>query len=219
MACDLPPTVVDGNVERGMARLHNDHTPLPAAKAPLTAYADALTPQKRPGDYAQAVMDLGATICTPKNPACGICPWRDPCKARAQRTAPVLPKQTPKKPKPVRHGIAYVARTPEGAWLLETRPDKGLLGGMKGWPGSDWVDSALPLPGATPPVEANWQNVGEVRHTFTHFHLILHVQTATTNAPPNRGASLDNTAFRPRDLPTLIRNAFDLPHPSHSLAQ
>ncbi|MEM8579554.1 MAG: NUDIX domain-containing protein, partial [Pseudomonadota bacterium] len=219
IAFDLPLTVVDGNVERVMARLHDEHTPLPAAKAPLTAYAEALTPDSRPGDYAQAVMDLGATICTPKSPACGICPWQRPCRARAVGTAPDLPKKTPKKPKPVRHGIAYVARRPDGAWLLETRPDKGLLGGMLGWPGSEWVDSALPLPAATPPVEADWTEVGEVRHTFTHFHLVLHVRTAITEAEPKTGAFLGPAAFRPTDLPTLMRKAFDLARPFPSLGK
>ncbi|MEO0939404.1 MAG: A/G-specific adenine glycosylase [Pseudomonadota bacterium] len=209
IAFDLPLTVLDGNVERVMARLHDDHTPLPGAKKPFHAYAEALTPNARPGDYAQAVMDLGATICTPRSPACGICPWRDPCKARVAGTAPELPKKTPKKPKPVRHGIAYLARRPDGAWLLERRPDKGLLGGTLGWPGSDWVDVNLPLPETKPPVEANWQDLeGEVRHTFTHFHLILRLKTATTDAEPTSGTFTKD--FRPTDLPSLMRKAFDL---------
>ena len=96
IAFDLPFTVLDGNVERVMARLYDIHTPLPAAKPDLMARAQALTPTTRPGDYAQAVMDLGATICTPKSPACGICPWRDPCLARRNGTAAELPKKTPK---------------------------------------------------------------------------------------------------------------------------
>ena len=137
IAFDLPFTVLDGNVERVMARLYDIHTPLPAAKPDLMARAQALTPTTRPGDYAQAVMDLGATICTPKSPACGICPWRDPCLARRNGTAAELPKKTPKKPKPIRHGTVYLGQRADGAWLLETRPDKGLLGGMLGWPGTD----------------------------------------------------------------------------------
>ncbi|MEL7099277.1 MAG: A/G-specific adenine glycosylase [Pseudomonadota bacterium] len=209
IAFDLPLTVLDGNVERVMARLHDDHTPLPEAKKPFHAYAEALTPDKRPGDYAQAVMDLGATICTPRSPACGICPWRAPCKARIAGTAPELPKKTPKKPKPTRHGIAYLARRRDGAWLLERRPEKGLLGGTLGWPGSHWVDAAAPLPESTPPVQADWQDVdGEVRHTFTHFHLILRLKTATTDAEPTRGTFTKD--FRPTDLPSLMRKAFDM---------
>ncbi|KIN75304.1 A/G-specific adenine glycosylase [Sulfitobacter noctilucae] len=213
IAFDLPYTVLDGNVERVMARLYDIHTPLPAAKPALMEKAEALTPTKRPGDYAQAVMDLGATICSPKSPACGICPWRDPCAARRAGTQAELPKKTPKKAKPVRHGTVYLAQREDGAWLLETRPDKGLLGGMLGWPGSEWVDAAEPRPIGTPPLVADWQELpGDVRHTFTHFHLILTVKRADVGAaafadhaefyPPER--------FRPSDLPTVMRKAFDL---------
>lgn len=197
-------TVVDGNVERVMARVFAVETPLPAAKPELTDLAARLTPTHRPGDYAQAVMDLGATICTPKSPACGICPWRDPCAARADGIAADLPKKTPKKPKPTRHGIAYIARDASGRWLLERRPNKGLLGGMLGWPTTDWSDA--PEPAA--PVAADWHVVGEVRHTFTHFHLILDVAVARTDAQPNRGTFRED--FRPSDLPTVMAKAFNL---------
>ncbi|WP_120503083.1 A/G-specific adenine glycosylase [Sulfitobacter mediterraneus] len=213
IAFDAPRTVLDGNVERVMARLYDIHTPLPAAKPELMALAETLTPQDRPGDYAQAVMDLGATICSPKSPACGICPWRDPCLARTRGTAAVLPKKTPKKPKPVRHGTVYLAQRVDGAWLLETRPDKGLLGGMLGWPGSEWLDAQEERPLGDPPVQANWQPLdGEVRHTFTHFHLMLSVQTATIAADtaPTKGAFVPPDRFRPSDLPTVMRKAFDL---------
>ncbi|MWD29837.1 A/G-specific adenine glycosylase [Aquicoccus sp. SCR17] len=210
IAFDRPEVVVDGNVERVMARLHDIHTPLPAAKPELTARAAALTPEARPGDYAQAVMDLGATICTPRSPACGICPWREPCVARAAGTAAELPKKAPKKPKPVRLGIAYLARREDGAWLLERRPDRGLLGGMLGWPGSDWAETA---PAEAPPLEADWQDIpSEARHTFTHFHLRLALRYAEVplDAAPARGAFLAPAEFRPSDLPTLMRKAFDL---------
>lgn len=213
IAFDLPFVVLDGNVERVMARLYDEHTPLPAAKPRLTELAAALTPDSRPGDYAQAVMDLGATICTPKSPACGICPWRTPCQARRAGTAPDLPRKTPKKPKPVRHGAVYLARRSDGAWLLETRPEKGLLGGMLGWPGSEWVDISEALPDTPPPLDADWRPVaGDVRHTFTHFHLVLRVLRADVDdaATPSRGQFLAPRAFRPSDLPTLMRKAFDL---------
>ncbi|UOA28723.1 A/G-specific adenine glycosylase [Pseudosulfitobacter sp. DSM 107133] len=211
IAFDLPHAVLDGNVERVMARIYDEHTPLPAAKPILMDHAAALTPDARPGDYAQAVMDLGATICTPRSPACGICPWRDPCLARQRGTAPDLPKKTPKKAKPVRHGTVYVARRPDGAYLLERRPDRGLLGGMLGWPGSDWVDVSLERPTGTPPVDAAWSELrGEVRHTFTHFHLILTVMLAETDADPDRGRFLTRAEFGPSDLPTVMRKAFDL---------
>lgn len=212
IAFDLRHTVVDGNVERVMARMHDEHTPLPAAKPVLTAFAEALTPDARPGDYAQAVMDLGATICTPKSPACGICPWRDPCTARAQGTATELPKKTPKPAKPVRHGTVYVVRREDGAMLLETRSEKGLLGGMLGWPGSEWVNVMDQRP-QKPPLAADWQKIpGEVRHTFTHFHLMLDVMVAdvSTETKTDVGVFLSCADFRPSDLPTVMRKAFDL---------
>ncbi len=213
IAYDLRHVVVDGNVERVMARLYDIHSPLPASKPELTAKAEALTPNTRTGDYAQAVMDLGATICTPKSPACGICPWRAPCAARKAGTALELPKKTPKKPKPTRHGTVYLAQRVDGAWLLERRPDKGLLGGMLGWPGSDWVDTSEPRPVGMPPVTGEWQVVGtEVRHTFTHFHLILTVMTAEAKADTN-GYFLGPEDFRSSDLPTVMRKAFDLVQP------
>lgn len=207
IAFDRPETVVDGNVERVMARLHDIHTPLPAAKRELTAKAAALTPRVRPGDYAQAVMDLGATICTPRNPACGLCPWRDPCAARAAGTAPDLPRKTRKKPKPVREGTAWIARRADGAWLLETRPASGLLGGLLAWPSAGWDGTE-----AAAPVAAEWRHVGEARHTFTHFHLRLHVFAADLpqEATPDRGRFVPPGAFRPSDLPTLMRKAYDL---------
>lgn len=210
IAFDRPETVVDGNVERVMARLHDIRTPLPAAKPELTEAAARLTPDARPGCYAQAVMDLGATICTPRNPACGICPWRAPCAARAAGTAAELPLKTPKKPKPVRHGIAYLARRVDGAWLLERRPDSGLLGGMLGWPGSEWVEGA---PAPAPPIRAEWHDAGaEARHTFTHFHLRLALRTALVpmDREPRRGRFVEPGAFHPAELPTVMRKAFDI---------
>ena len=218
IAFDRPETVVDGNVERVMARLFDIHTPLPAAKPELTEKAARMTPTTRPGDYAQAVMDLGATICTPRSPACGICPWVDPCVARAAGTAAELPKKAPKKPKPTRTGIAYVARRADGAFLLETRPDRGLLGGMLGWPGTEWTADGTPdgteaTPPHEPPLDADWQDLPDpALHTFTHFHLRLHVRIARVpqGANPRRGSFVPAAAFRPSDLPTVMRKAFDL---------
>nr|WP_286193690.1 A/G-specific adenine glycosylase [Tropicibacter sp. R16_0] len=209
IAFDRPETVLDGNVERVMARFHDIHDPLPGSKSRLRDLAEGHTPLTRPGDHAQAVMDLGATVCTPKSPACGICPLMPDCQGRLAGTAAELPKKTPKKPKPTRYGYAYVARDASGGWLMERRPDKGLLGGMLGWPGSDWSENPSP----NPPFEADWHDIGaEVRHTFTHFHLHLRVLTAPmpyTAAP----AGLHIVAkhdFRPSDLPTVMRKAYDL---------
>ncbi|WP_282078144.1 A/G-specific adenine glycosylase [Epibacterium ulvae] len=210
IAFDLPETVLDGNVERVMARLFDHHAPLPAAKSALKDYAASLTPQERPGDYAQAVMDLGATICTPKSPACVLCPWRDPCQARRNGTAAELPKKTPKTPKPTRHGIAYLARSAAGEWLLERRPEKGLLGGMLGWPGSDWSDTPTPAP----PFHAQWRDLGaEVRHTFTHFHLYLRVEVADLPQGYNPQIGqliIGKNDFKSNNLPTVMRKAYEL---------
>ncbi|MBO9413120.1 MULTISPECIES: A/G-specific adenine glycosylase [unclassified Ruegeria] len=209
IAFDRPETVLDGNVERVMARLHDIHDPLPGSKPQLKDKAAAHTPQARPGDYAQAVMDLGATICTPKSPACGICPLREPCRSRKAGTQADLPRKTPKKPKPTRYGHVYIAQGSDGALLLERRPDKGLLGGMLGWPGSEWSEA----PTETPPFAADWRLLsGEVHHTFTHFHLILRIWTA--NLPADQSYSglviIEKHAFRPSDLPTVMRKAYDL---------
>ncbi|MEM6478799.1 MAG: A/G-specific adenine glycosylase [Pseudomonadota bacterium] len=211
IAYDEPATVVDGNVERVMARLHDIHTPLPGAKKELTARAEALTPLARAGDYAQAVMDLGATICTPRNPACGICPLRAPCLARQRGSAPDLPRKEPKKPKPTRRGLAYVALRDDGAILLETRPETGLLGGMLGFPCTEWRVEADAPP--APPLHADWHRIaGQARHTFTHFHLILDIDVAQVplEAAPRRGQFRARAAFRPSDLPTLMRKVYDL---------
>jgi A/G-specific adenine glycosylase len=208
IAFGRPECVMDGNVERVMARLHNIHTPLPAAKPELFSKATALTPDLRAGDYAQAVMDLGATICTPKSPTCGICPWSCACVALISGTAAELPKKTPKPVKPIRYGIAYIARRTDGAWLLERRPDKGLLGGMLGWPGAEWGAKAV----ENPPVSADWQVLNaEVRHTFTHFHLRLSLRVATIgNKPPATGDFISKNAFDPETLPTVMRKAYRL---------
>ena len=208
IAFDEPAVVVDGNVERVMARLYRVETPLPAAKPELVRLAEGLTPALRAGDYAQAVMDLGATICSPRNPACGICPWNRACAARAAGVQADLPRKTAKPAKPVREGLLWIARRSDGAMLLETRPERGLLGGMLGWPGSDWDGGGGPAP-----LDADWRDAtGGVRHTFTHFHLRLEVAVAEVgaNAAPLRGVFLPRDAFRPSDLPTVMRKAWDV---------
>jgi A/G-specific adenine glycosylase len=208
IAYDHPETVVDGNVERVISRLFAVKSPLPEAKAELTVLAASLTPATRPGDYAQAVMDLGATICTPRNPACGLCPVNHQCKARNLGIQADLPRKTAKAAKPTRQGTVWIVQRQDGAWLLETRPDRGLLGGMAGWPGNDW-DGA----GGAVPIEADWKDAGEVRHTFTHFHLILQVLVARpADQPALRGTFVAGVDFRPAALPTLMRKAFDLAH-------
>ena len=204
IAYDEPATVVDGNVERVMSRMFLVQTPLPAAKPELVALAERLTPTDRPGDYAQAVMDLGATICTPRSPACGVCPWVTSCMARQAGIHGELPRKSPKPEKPVRRGTLWIGHR-DGALLVERRPDRGLLGGMLGFPGDGWDGAGGPAP-----APADWQPVGEVRHTFTHFQLILQVLTARVDGPADRGDWLSRSAFRPADLPTVMRKAWDL---------
>jgi A/G-specific adenine glycosylase len=210
IAFDRPAVVMDGNVERVMARLFAVTEPLPGSKPRLKALAARVTPDDRPGCHAQAVMDLGATICTPRSPACGICPVMSACAGRREGIAADLPAKAPKRAKPVRHGVAYLVRREDGAMLLETRPPNGLLGGMLGWPGSDWVEGT---PEPDPPIAADWQDPGlEVRHTFTHFHLKLALRLATVplGTAPDRGTFVARQEFRPSALPTVMRKAFDL---------
>ncbi len=209
IAYDHPETVVDGNVERVMARFFAVTDTLDVAKPTLWEHAGSLTPKQRAGDYAQAVMDLGATVCTPKSPSCNACPWQENCRGHARGIAPDLPRRKPKQPKPTRFGIVYVVRRDDGAWLLERRPDRGLLGGMLGWPGSDWGDNPTPAP----PVSANWQDPEKiVKHTFTHFHLELSVRVAsvTRTARTDVGKFINNNMFHQNDLPTVMAKAFDI---------
>ncbi|MFV0411587.1 MAG: A/G-specific adenine glycosylase [Paracoccus sp. (in: a-proteobacteria)] len=204
IAYQQPETVVDGNVERVVARLYAVNTPLPAAKPKLTALAERLTPTARPGDFAQAMMDLGATICTPRSPSCTLCPLSDFCAAHAAGIAADLPRKNPKPAKPTRQGVAWVALG-EDAILLEQRPPRGLLGGVLAFPSSGWDGSDLP-----PPLEADWQSLGIVTHIFTHFALELEVMLAR---PPAETAPLCGNwhprgAFSPRDLPGLMRKVW-----------
>lgn len=202
IAFDEPAAVVDGNVERVMARMFQVENPLPAAKPQLVALAESLTPTQRPGDYAQAVMDLGATVCSPRNPACGICPWVSRCKARTAGIAATLPRKSPKPDKPIRHGQVWIGHR-DTALLLERRPDKGLLGGMLGFPGDGWDGTT-----GEAPAQAPWRDIGEIRHTFTHFHLTLRVHVARIDTNPQRGEWV--SLPRPSDLPTVMRKAWDL---------
>jgi len=178
IAFDRRAVVVDGNVERVMSRLHAVQDPLPKSKPALHRLADALTPDMRPGDYAQAVMDLGATICTPKSPACVLCPWTAACLARQQGIAAELPRKIAAKATPTRHGVVFWAVDAKGHVLLYRRPPKGLLGGMLGFPTTEWRGQKWTAAEArqSAPLKARWSVVpGRVEHTFTHFHLELEV--------------------------------------------
>ena len=204
IAFGAPETVVDGNVERVVARLFAVETPMPTAKPELVRLAETLTPRQRPGDFAQAMMDLGATICTPRSPACGICPLSDHCAARAQGIAADLPRRLPKAAKPMRNGTVWVARSGDSI-LVERRPARGLLGGTLAFPSTGWDGSDNPPPGT-----ANWQAPGLVRHVFTHFTLDLKVLTGHIAGPPARGDLVPQRDFDPNVLPGLMRKAWHL---------
>ena len=203
---DEAVAVVDGNVERVTARLHAVEAPLPGARGRLLALAEAATPRARAGDYAQAVMDLGATVCTPRAPACGVCPWMARCAGRRAGIAAELPRRAPRAEKPVRRGVLWVATDGAGAWLLERRPARGLLGGTLGWPTTTWGEA----PEGAPPVPADWRDAGALRHAFTHFRLEAAVRAAVAGGAPGRGGWVPAAAFDAAALPTLMRRAHAL---------
>jgi A/G-specific adenine glycosylase len=167
---------VDGNVERVVARLYAVPEPFPAAKTRLRELAHSLVPKDRAGDFAQALMDLGATICTPRRPRCVLCPWRPCCAAAASGQAEVLPLRADKPKRPLRYGIAFWLTRPDGAVLLRRRPEKGLLGGMTEFPSTPWRAEPWTLSEAVhvAPAATEWTPLpGTVRHGFTHFLLEL----------------------------------------------
>ena len=206
---------VDGNIERVVARQFDVADPLPAAKPILKQLARGLDPAGRPGDFAQALMDLGATICTPRRPRCALCPIATGCRARQHQTAEDRPVKAPKAEKPVRSGVAFWLTDPAGSVLLRRRPEKGLLGGMIEVPTSPWIpDRATPpLLGdviGSAPADVSWTPLpGVVRHTFTHFHLTLSVvagrlsAAAMSPAADERWVAID--ALGDHALPTVMR--------------
>ncbi|MGE0658695.1 MAG: A/G-specific adenine glycosylase [Reyranellaceae bacterium] len=205
--------VVDGNVERVMARLHAEETPLPHAKPRLKALAAQHVPQERAGDYAQALMDLGATICTPRKPKCVICPLVDVCVARRLGIQETFPRRTQKAEKPTRYGMAFVLQRADGAILLRRREERGLLGGMMEVPSSDWLTRIQPPQElmAAAPVDAGWTELpGVVRHTFTHFHLELRVVAAIARSRAKTdGDFVPLDALGGQALPSVMRKVLD----------
>ena len=205
--------VVDGNVERVMARVNLIELPLPQARPLIRAAMDAATPELRSGDFAQAVMDLGSTVCTPRSPACVICPIRLSCKAAAAGRAAELPRKLPKRAVPIRRGAVFFVQREDGDILVRTRPTQGLFGGMTELPGTVWNEDfdfnareALP-PGLTGPVQA----LGRVEHGLTHFKLHLDVFSAKASAeacPTDRWVAVKS--IYGEALPTLMRKVVDI---------
>ncbi|PWC56415.1 A/G-specific adenine glycosylase [Azospirillum sp. TSO22-1] len=202
IAFGRPATVVDGNVERVVARLFAVEEPLPGVKPKLRTLAATLTPRQRAGDYAQAMMDLGATVCTPRKPKCMLCPVAESCAARAAGIQEELPRKSAKADKPTRRGTAYWLLNPEGAVLLRRRAEEGLLGGMAEVPSIGWE------PGGVPPLDVAWRALpGMVRHTFSHFHLELQVLAGRAGADWTKAAGIWVPVDRLGDqaLPSVMR--------------
>ena len=199
--------VVDANVERVVARLFAIDTPLPAARPAIRAATDTITPDARAGDFAQAMMDLGATICTVRSPACGICPLRADCAAFATADPACFPVKAAKKARPRRSGHAWWIEREDGQVWLVRRPEKGLLGGMRALPSSDWSAT----PDAAPPLPAAWISLPDpVEHVFTHFALALRVHHAHVKAgtnPPGEGEWWPVARIGEAGLPTLFARA------------
>lgn len=226
IAFDIPAAVVDGNVERVVSRLFAIKTSMPQAKAEIRHYTEQLTPQSRPGDFAQAMMDLGSSICTPKKPACILCPLNDNCAALTEGEPELYPVKAPKKARPVRYGAAFIIVSPEGQVYLRKRADKGLLGGMSEVPNSDWVE--VPVENTQQeiiadltsvelaPFAAQWQPSGSITHIFTHFELRLSIyKTEVASMPPsNNGWWVATDMLSGEALPTVMKKAISaaLPH-------
>ena len=210
IAFDAPTVPVDGNVERVVARLFAITEPLPDAKPALRAAAATLTPASRAGDFAQALMDLGATVCTPRGAKCGLCPWRGACRAFAQGSVDALPTRRAKPPRPVRHGVAFVLTRGTRVWVRR-RPPAGLLGGMLEVPSTPWEEAppSRARVNQCAPLALDWRAIpGTVRHVFTHFELRARVLVAALedgDVSPSGGKWLDFGAFSRAGLPTVMR--------------
>lgn len=203
-----PSAPVDGNVIRVLTRLYAIEDVMPANKAVVGDFATKMLPQGQSGDFAEALMDLGATVCKPKNPNCAACPWLGACQAQAQGCAAEYPKKAPKKEKPTWRGWAFWIERVDGCVLLERRPDKGLLGGMTGFPSTPWqvegIDAEQAI--ANQPYEGAWRVLDEtVLHTFTHFHLELGVIKISLQTHPVEGLWCAPHEMNAQALPSVMK--------------
>lgn len=215
IAFDRAAMPVDGNIERVTARLFNIETPLPQGKPEIAEKAETFTSGDRPGDFAQAMMDLGATVCTPKSPKCLLCPLAEYCQARANGAPEKLPARAPKKARPERCCVMFWLENPKGEVLLRKRPETGLLGGMTELPSTPWRDGEWPdlnEISSHQPVDLEWEQVdGDAVHVFTHFRLTMRV----VKGAARKGANADGFWVHPDDfashaLPTVIKKAVGL---------
>ncbi len=205
---DEATNIVDGNVERVISRMFMIETPLPKGRGDIRKAAASLADPDRPGDYGQALMDLGATICTPRSPECAACPWALRCLAHAAGVETDYPKKLKKERLPLRYGAAFVLRQGT-AVLLQRREDNGLLGGMMGFPGTPWGD-APENPLSFAPTDRNWEKLGgEVRHVFTHFDLRLDVYRAEISERGDiQGEWVNIRDLGRTALPTVMQKVF-----------
>ena len=211
IAFGIPTVPVDGNVERVASRLFAIEAPMPAAKPAIRAAAEALgadpDARDRPSDFAQALFDLGATVCTPTSPGCGVCPWMESCAARRLGIADQLPRRAPKRVRPIRYGVHFWVTDPAGNVLLRRRPPSGLLGGMTELPGTPWRDDDWTEAQAMPhaPMTADWRPAGQVQHGFTHFGLFLQLFSAVVPALEGEGFQYPIVDLGQVALPSVMR--------------
>ncbi len=216
IAFGVPAVPVDGNVERVVSRLFAIGTPLPASRPQIGVAAARLgedaAARARPSDFAQALFDLGATVCVPAAPACGVCPWMPGCAGRRLGIAATLPRKLPKRARPVRHGAVFLVRDAEDRVLLRRRPGHGLFGGMTELPGTAWREAAWEgeEAQAAAPVAAEWRLAGEVRHGLTHFELRLAVYAAELAVVQGEGVLCDVADLADQALPTVMRKCVAL---------
>ena len=211
IAFGQPCIAVDGNVERVVSRLFAITEPLPASRPAVAAAARTLgddpAARARPADFAQALFDLGATLCTPASPACALCPWQAPCEARRAGIAAQLPRKAPRPDRPRRFGNAFWLQCGD-AILLRRRPPSGLLGGMPELPNSTW-GPVPPTPGDGAPQPADWREAGVAEHGFTHFQLTLQLFAARVDAVAAPGYLHPVTMLDTAGLPTAMRRCVD----------
>lgn len=221
IAFNQPAPVVDGNIERVFTRLFTIKTPLPAAKPEIKSHVAQHVPKDRPGDFAQGLMDLGSSICTPKKPNCLLCPFHHLCQASASGEQEIYPVKLPKKTKPKRNGAAFVIMNKDGAIYLQKRPGSGLLADMSEVPTTNWNSNQDGQTGTdAAPLSLDWCKNGMIKHIFTHFELTLVVYSAEISADDmanhifadgwwSAPAQIENEA-----LPNLMKKVITAAHPN-----
>ena len=201
--------VIDGNIDRIITRLFAIYTPIRLSKNRIKLHAASVLPKSRFGDYAQALMDLGSQICTPKNPKCIMCPIKSKCCSYKQGVTNMIPYPIKKKPKLIRYGYVFIILTKNNKILLERRPNSGILGGMLSFPSTNWAESSEPK--LCPPFQADWNILDQtVYHTFSHFHLELKIARSLVNKPPSGYLESSLNRSSRKSLPILMRKVFDI---------